>query len=904
MNFVNYADVVSQMQANGLLLETVTNDQRGFRTGELVYGSIKPCRCKVRGGGHERRGWYWLHEWEIEPGTWLLVGTFGIYRGDDAGTLKVELTKSCGVCGREMGIRERQCPNCGKKLFKKRELSPEQTSALKARLDEDRKKAQAERAADIERAAHWATAVWRSCREAGPDDHDYLKRKRITDTGGIRILESLDNILLEGALKNEERDDYRYLATFIGALVVPMCDPDGRVCGLQFILSREKHAERIKRTGRDKDYWPSGLEKLAHYWLLGGTPNRLCLVAEGYATAVSLHQATGLPVVVAFDANNLLTVAQALNKHYRKRVKFLFCGDDDWIQVCLACQEWTPVDSDLCHHCHQPHRKNNAGLSRAKEAALATGGAWIVPTFATPRPDNRKGPNDFNDLHEHEGIQVVRAQIEQKLAALEWGIALPAPTPAMPLAATQRGGATTGGEGEADDDRPTARAIMPVDDIVERFIPLDDGTGKLIFDTWKNTIALQGQMIALLPAGNRSDDIKRHPLWAKRGAYYLDQVGFDPAGDDPQVKLNTWRGWPMKPAGAKEGSCERQLELLEYLCRDDPNGTLVYRWLLCWMAYPLQNPGAKLKSAIIMHGPQGTGKSTIFKALARIYGAGTRKNYSVVLDQRALQDNFNADWENRLFILTEEAVANADKWSYKNELKELVTGETIRIRKVFTDAYYQRNRINFVFISNEHFPLPLDNDDRRHLVVWCPPALDPDFYREVHTEIENGGVEALYRHLLDIDIPTFCPQFHPDGKPPMTDAKEALLLLSSPSEIRFTQAWLLGETPWPVCPCLSDDFYTAYQRWCTRNGEPRPRPSNHFYGAINRLPRWEKKKAQLYTDDRMTEKTLKPMVFPPPETLVAPYDQKPGTSDLIWRTQSVLKFREALATAAEARVAA
>ena len=66
---------------------------------------------------------------------------------------------------------------------------------------------------------------------------------------------------------------------------------------------------------------------------------------------------------------------------------------------------------------------------------------------------------------------------------------------------------------------------------------------------------------------------------------------------------------------------------------------------------PASKPGAKLASAVIMHGPQGTGKSTIFQTLAKIYG-----DYSTVLNQRGLEDKFNNDWsDSKLFILAEES---------------------------------------------------------------------------------------------------------------------------------------------------------------------------------------------------------------------------------------------------------
>ena len=46
-------------------------------------------------------------------------------------------------------------------------------------------------------------------------------------------------------------------------------------------------------------------------WHMLGQPEgaAVVLVAEGYATAASLHEATGLPVAVAFDAGNLVHVA-------------------------------------------------------------------------------------------------------------------------------------------------------------------------------------------------------------------------------------------------------------------------------------------------------------------------------------------------------------------------------------------------------------------------------------------------------------------------------------------------------------------------------------------------------------------------------------------------------------------
>ena len=80
-----------------------------------------------------------------------------------------------------------------------------------------------------------------------------------------------------------------------GHLAVPLCDQTGRVFGIQFIAPKPN-----PKTGRDKTYWPPACPVDGHYYLVGSAPQRLCLVAEGFATALTLHETTGQPVAIAF----------------------------------------------------------------------------------------------------------------------------------------------------------------------------------------------------------------------------------------------------------------------------------------------------------------------------------------------------------------------------------------------------------------------------------------------------------------------------------------------------------------------------------------------------------------------------------------------------------------------------
>ena len=812
---MNYDDVVAQLVGAGLILDK-----------DLAFDA-RIQRWKTDSKGHEKNGWSRLREWTSKAGNVYIVGAYGTWQGNDDGYTKVELPKRDGD---------------------KPALSAEDIAAMRAAQKAAAKKLDEERRLEAKTAARWAAAVWD---HATPCiEHEYTTRKHI-QPHGLRVLGAIDGISLPGL---DESNHYR-LSKAEGALVVPMHDANANVCGIQFIYPRGH--DRAKKIGRDKEFWPSGMAMGGTFGLIGHV-NRsgFLLVAEGYATAASLHEATGQSVAYAFSANNLGKAAKMLRKVYA-RLRILFCADDDYLT------------------------EGNPGVTAAAKATAEIElAAWVKPDFADEAgADRRNGKKltDYNDLAVLTGVPLTLAnQINAKLDALKWR------EPQLP-----RGGSNSGegGEGDKPNERRAAMSVMPMNEVVARFVPLDDGTGKYVFDTWTNKVAHRDQMIALLPAGVRADDIKRHPVYIERGAYYLDQVGFDPAGTDDNVKLNTWRGWPTKP---KSGKCDLLLDLLRYLCSSDPHGDDIYHWILCWMAYPLQHPGAKMSSAIIMHGPQGTGKSTVFQTLAKIYG-----DYSTVLNQRGLEDKFNADWsDSKLFILAEEVVTRAEMWHIKNELKELVTGEWIRVNPKNIAAYRQRNQVNIVYLSNENQPLPLDNDDRRHLVVYTPPQLGEDFYDEVYVELEQGGTAAFYQYLLDYNT----TGFHPKKKPPMTEAKQALMHLASPSEVRFISDWILGDLGLPICPCLAADLYQAYTRWCRANGETRPRPSNQFHGAIARLPGWDKKKHRVYANMNYQGDTIpKPLVTPPQATLeAAGTAMPPGTAAAKWLTDCMYDFSNAL----------
>jgi putative DNA primase/helicase len=172
-------------------------------------------------------------------------------------------------------------------------------------------------------------------------------------------------------LKNKGVNAYG-LKSFEDTLLVPVQDMAGTIHGLQFIAP----------AGSKK--FKTGTNKAGHFFTIGNIKDNTIIICEGYATGASIHQATGSAVVIAFDAGNLLPVAQNISSKYPD-MTIVIAADDD-------------IGTE-----------GNPGLTKATDAARTVNGLLAIPSF----PDNR-GPKDtdFNDLARLAGIETVRVCIE------------------------------------------------------------------------------------------------------------------------------------------------------------------------------------------------------------------------------------------------------------------------------------------------------------------------------------------------------------------------------------------------------------------------------------------------------------------------------------------------------------
>jgi len=231
-------------------------------------------------------------------------------------------------------------------------------------------------------------------------------------------------------------------------------------------------------------------------------------------------------------------------------------------------------------------------------------------------------------------------------------------------------------------------------------------------------------------------------------------------------EYNLWTGWGVVP---QKGDITPWAQLLEYIFKAAPEHK---RWFLQWLAYPLQNPGAKMyTSAVLFSLSEGVGKSLIGITMGKIYGS----NFSAIT-QSDIHKSFNEWSVNKQFVLGDD-VTGSDRRADADLLKVMVTRETMIIDKKYQPTYTVSDCINYLFTTNQPDAFFLGRADRRFFIFEINgDPLPEKFYKQYDTWLwKENGAAALFHHLLNgID----CSEFNPKAPAPLTEAKSNMIELS------------------------------------------------------------------------------------------------------------------------------
>jgi hypothetical protein len=262
------------------------------------------------------------------------------------------------------------------------------------------------------------------------------------------------------------------------------------------------------------------------------------------------------------------------------------------------------------------------------------------------------------------------------------------------------------------------------------------------------------------------EEIRTAKEWIKWPARFsVPRITYAPGEQQITQKgeFNTWPGWGCLPA---RGDCTPWYELLDFVFAGAPAEER--RWFEQWAAYPLQNPGTKLYTAVVVWGStHGTGKSLIGHTLGEIYG----RNWSEITE-RALHESHNEWAENKQFVMGDE-ITSGDKRLVADFLKSMITQRQLRLNPKYIPSYTVPDCINYYFTSNHSDAFYIEDNDRRYFIheLRATKPLPREFYRRYDAWLHSAdGPAALFHHLLTLDISTFDPK----APAPVTSSKREM----------------------------------------------------------------------------------------------------------------------------------
>lgn len=584
------------------------------------------------------------------------------------------------------GVNEGWCSK------KKSEITKADRAKIKARQEaraaEERERQQA--------AAKRAKKLWAKTTDISPS-HPYLKLKGIKGTGAKQL----------------------------GKLLVAPMYADGKIISLQFIT--DDGDKRFLRDGKVDGCYTSISSP--------GASREIIYICEGFATGASIHEATGFPVVVAYNAGNLKPVALKIREKY-VAAKLIIAADND---------QWTKRQNGIAW---------NPGIEYGQLAADSCGGELVWPHFAANDP---RRPTDFNDMHRLAGLEALRDSL----------IGKPVSVPGSESVESEGDPQPPASEEERSDLAPRManwkNFLIEGKEAVEGFPHPFNPKSKfnayyfLKYDEYLKDILIYNEfsdeiMIMRCPPWEEPDEFRPRRIENEdflMFATYLERlkinVGQDvAAGLAIKIAKENKINPPREYFDTLVWDGEKRLDkwLTYYLgAEEQPPEYLALigsKWMIGAVSRIYQ-PGAKFDSVLILEGGQGIGKSTVLRTLA------TFNNEEYFLDSVGDIRNKDTLMTMQGKIIIETAELASFKKAENEEIKGFISRQVDEYRPPYGRTIVKRPRYFVLAGSTNEVDdgyLTDDTGNRRYWPVKCG-SIDLASLREAQPQL---WAEAVYRY--------------------------------------------------------------------------------------------------------------------------------------------------------------
>jgi hypothetical protein len=268
---------------------------------------------------------------------------------------------------------------------------------------------------------------------------------------------------------------------------------------------------------------------------------------------------------------------------------------------------------------------------------------------------------------------------------------------------------------------------------------------------------------------------------------------------------NIWRESEITP---KQGDATIWNEHIAYLFPDDEQRN----HLLNWLAWVYRNQKLKPNHALLLVGEtHGTGKSWVARVMSHLMGLKNTKRPK----NSSLKGDFNG-WALQCKFAIIEELMQIGKREVANELRDVITEPTIEVNIKNVKAFEIDNYLAMMAISNHPDALPLEESDRRWLVLMTHAQTRADhdsYYSRLFKVLHNpDALAAIAAELRDRDI----GKYDARENAPMTLAKGDMIT----SGLSDLEHWMMdhsGEYPLSGRIIAVDDVLTAVPNHLSRS---------------------------------------------------------------------------------------
>lgn len=303
----------------------------------------------------------------------------------------------------------------------------------------------------------------------------------------------------------------------------------------------------------------------------------------------------------------------------------------------------------------------------------------------------------------------------------------------------------------------------------------------------------------------------------------IEEDARDMIPDEPERVLNMFAGF----AGDSRSHVDIDMALVEPFlahirdvwCRDN---VALYQYVIGWFATLIQHPTEVTRTALIVQGEPGVGKSMIVDYVGqRLIG----DQYYTQCGVDRLQARFNSDMSHRVLVLIDEMhQSETSQTQFEERLKRLVTETQIQIELKGREVMTESNHIHYVFTTNDALPLHIGTRDRRYCVVTCSRETKPRAYFDALVERINqpDAIKSIFAYFATYDLTRYDIRAIPS-----TEGLRDMQVESLSYAKRFLYEVAIGDThlarPYDatahdtVVVIPRDALYDAFATWCESN---------------------------------------------------------------------------------------